>query len=289
MKRLFGSKTAILILGGLSILVIVYLIASLGGLVLKLAKPFAYVQETEAIPPGGLPTWNGFVFVAVFMAALLIILYFLLPPDQRKKFLWALARLALVGIIIFLILSKLSLGNPLEPPPETPAAGAVTLVPGPTETLEPAVTPSVFTPPQVSSWTSYLVALVLLLAVAGVWGWLVWRKRKMGPPYDALAGIARSALDDIEAGKDWGDAILNSYYRMNRAVADWRGIRRRESMTPAEFAGYLVSAHLPREAVDRLTALFERVRYGGKKSTRKDIQEAVDCLTAISDYCQRAK
>jgi len=289
MKKSLGSKTAIRILGGISILVIIYLIASLGSLELKPAKPFTYVQETEVIPPGGLPAWNGFVFVIVFIVALLIILFFLLPPDHRKKFLWALARLALAGIIIFLILSRLSLGKPMEPQQENPGDVLITFAPGPTDTPEPEITPAVFTPPQVSSWASYLVALVILLVFAGVWGWLVWRKRKIGAPYDALAEIAQSALADIEAGKDWGDTILNSYYRMNKAVADWRGIHRRVSMTPAEFADYLVSTHLPREAVYRLTALFERVRYGDKKSTHKDIQEAVDCLTAILDYCQGAK
>jgi hypothetical protein len=203
--------------------------------------------------------------------------------------LWALARLALVGIIIVLILSRFSLGKGVVPQQEKPVGALVTRMPGPTDTPEPVVTPSVFTPPQVSSWTSYLVALLILLAVAGVWGWLVWRKRKMGASNDALAEIAQSALDDIEAGKDWGDAILNSYYRMNQAATEWRGIHRRVSMTPAEFADYLVSTHLPREAVYHLTALFERVRYGNKKSTHKDIQDAVDCLTAILDYCRSAK
>ena len=150
----------------------------------------------------------------------------------------------------------------------------------------PAVTPSVFVPPQVSSWTSYFVALGILLVVTAVWAWIIWRRRKKGAPYDALAEIARSTLDDIEAGRDWGDAILNSYFRMTRVVSEWRGIRRGLSMTPAEFADYLVSVHLPGEAVYPLTSLFERVRYGDKHSTRKDIQEAVDCLNSILDYCR---
>ncbi|MCX6035645.1 MAG: DUF4129 domain-containing protein [Chloroflexi bacterium] len=289
MRKFVGSKTVILILGGLSILVIIYLIASLGGLELKPAKPFAYLQETEAVSPAGLPAWNYLGLLIVFFGVFLIILYFLLPPDQRKRFLWALARLALAGIIIFLILSKFGLGKQMEPPQATPGDGVITLEPGPTATPELEITPAVFTPPQVSSWIAYLVALGFLLVVASVWGWLVWRKRKMGAPYDTLAEIARSALDDIEAGKDWGDTILNSYYRMNKAVADWRGIHRQAGMTPAEFADDLVSVHLPHTAVFRLTVLFERVRYGNKKSTRKDLREAVDCLTAILDYCRGAK
>jgi hypothetical protein len=289
MKKFLGSKTAILILGGLSILVIIYLIASLGSLELKPAKPFIYTEENKAIPPGGLPAWNGFVFVIVFFVALLIIIFFLLPPDQRKKYLWALAWLVLAGFIVFLILSRFSLGKSIEPPQENLGNPVISPMPEPSDTPGPEVTPEVFTPPQVSSWTSYLVALLILLAVVGVWGWLVWRKRKMNAPYAELAEITQSALDDIEAGKDWGDTILNSYYRMNKVVANWRDIRRKAGMTPAEFADYLVLAHLPRAAVFRLTVLFEGVRYGNKTSTRKDVQEAVDCLTAILDYCQGAK
>ena len=289
MKRFFESKTVILILGVLSILVIIYLIASLGSLDLKPAKPFTYLQEFPALSPGWVPTWNGYVYVYIIFVALIIILFFLLPADLRKKYLRALAWLVLAGIVVFLILSQVSLGQSIVQEQDTPYGMRITRAAGPTETLEPPVTPAIFTPPEVSSWTSYLVALVFLLVLAGIGGWLLWQRRKIGAPYNALAEIAQAALDDIEAGKDWGDAILNSYHRMNRVVAGWRGIHRRESMTPAEFADYLVSTHLPSTAVYRLTALFERVRYGDKRATHKDIEEAVECLTAILEYCQAAK
>ena len=289
MRKFLGSKIAILVSGGLAILVIIFLIASLGSLEFKPAKSFAYIQENAPNSPGGLPSWNGFVYVIVIFFALLIILIILLPPDQRKKFLIRLAWLVLTGVIIALIISRINLATSFQPTQENPGEGAVTVVPVPTGTPVPAVTPSIFVPPQVSSWTSYFVALGILLIVVVLWGWILWRRRKKGAPYDALAEIARSTLDDIEAGRDWGDAILNSYFRMTRVVADWRGIRRGLSMTPAEFADYLVSAHLPGEAVYPLTALFERVRYGDKHSTRKEIQEAVDSLNAILDYCQEPK
>ena len=289
MNKFLSSKTVILILGGLSILVIIILIASLGGLELKPTSPFTYVRETPELSPGGLPAWNGIGFLIVFLVVLLVIIFFLLPADLRKKYLWGLALLFLAGIFIFMLISRLGFGGKMEQPQEPPGGGVRTVSSEPTETPAPPVTPSVFTPPQISSWTSYLVALGILLIVAGVWSWLVWRKRRIGAPYIALAQIARSALDDIEAGRDWGDTILNSYQRMNEAVADWRGIHRRVGMTPAEFAEDLVSAHLPTDAIHRLTTLFERVRYGHKESTPRDIQEAVDCLTAILDYCQDVK
>ena len=289
MKKELESKIVVLILGGLSIPVLIYLIASLGSLELKLAKPFAFLQESKAISLGGLPSWNGFIYVIILFIALMIILYIFLPRELKRKFLRALVWFALAVSIIFVTLFRISLGKPIEPQQETPGEMVITRAPGPTEIPRPVVTPSIFTPPQVSSLTAYLVTLVILLVVAALWGWLVWRKRKKGAPFDMLAEIAQSALDDIDAEKDWGDAILNSYYRMNQAVDDWRGIRRRLSTTPAEFADYLVSNHLPCAAVFHLTALFERVRYGEKKPTPKDIQEAVNSLTAILDYCQGAK
>jgi hypothetical protein len=289
MKKFLGSKTAILIMGGLSILVIIFLIASLGSLVLKPARPFTVIQETKETLPGNPPTWNGIGYLISFLVALIIILTFFLPPDLRKKFLWRLVRLLAVGTLVFVLFSRFGLVVKIQQPQEAPGEVSGIRSSLPTETPKPPAIPSVFTPPHISSWTSYFVALGLLLVITGVWVWLVWRRRKKVAPYEELAEIARTALDDIEAGRDWGDTILNSYQRMNKAVAGWRGIHRQVGRTPAEFAGDLVSAHLPGEAVNRLTVLFERVRYGDKKSTPVDIREAVDCLAAILEYCQVEK
>jgi hypothetical protein len=289
MKKFLHSKNAILILGGGSILVIIYMIASLAGLDLKPATPFAIFRETKALASGGLPPLNGIGYLIVFFVALLVIIFIFLPPDQKKKFLFGLALLVLAGGLIFLLFSQAGAGRRMEPPLDTPLGMVRTLSYQPAETPAPPVTPSVFIPPQVSFLTSYMIALMFILVIGCFWIWLVWRRRKMRAPYDELAEIARSALDDIVAGRDWGDTILNSYQRMNYAVAEWRGLHRQVGMTPAEFADHLVSAHLPGEAVHRLTVLFECVRYGEKKPTSADIQEAVGCLTAILDYCQAVK
>ncbi len=289
MRKFLGSRTAILIFGGLLLLVIILLIASLGGLELKPAKPFVNVKESAPISPVGIPSWNGFVYLIGIVLALLILLIILLPADQRKKHLTLLAWLVLAGLIIVLIIFRTNLGKSLLPAQETPNEEVISPVPASTATPLSAITPSIFVPPQVSKWISFFVALGILLVIVVLLGWTLWRKKKKGAPYDALAEIARSTLDDIEAGRDWGDAIMNSYYRMTRVVSDWRGIHRGLSITPAEFADYLVSTHLPGEAVYPLTALFERVRYGDKPSTHKDIQEAVDCLNAILDYCREPK
>jgi hypothetical protein len=72
---------------------------------------------------------------------------------------------------------------------------------------------------------------------------------------------------------------------MSDVVADKRDMQRKASMTASEFAVRLEQAGLPGDAVRRLTRLFESVRYGGKRSDQKDINEAIACLNTILRYC----
>jgi hypothetical protein len=285
-----GNKTFVLIVGGVSILIIMVLIAGLGNLAFKPAVPFAYrVESPAAIDPGEPPSWNSFIYVIVVIAIVLVVIFFLLPPDLRKKYLWGLARLILIGLVLFLVLSQISSGRPIAQPTQGAGGFAVTIKPENTDTPAPQVTPVEYIPPEVSPWVSYGLALVFLMIVVGIGWWMLSRRKQPASPYAALAEIARTTLVDLEAGRDWGDAVQNCYYRMTRAVQEWRGIQRRESMTALEFAGYLASAGLPGEAVNRLTGVFERVRFGGKKTTPEDIKEATDCLTKILAFCEAAQ
>lgn len=285
----FRRKILVVILGGISLLVLIYLIASLGGLILQPAKPFAYIENSKDISIALRPNWNGLIYIFYIVVALLVVLFFLLPPDQKKRLLIGLARFAIIGLVIYLIFSQLGSGGTPGPRPEPTDQFYRMKTPGPSATPAPCVTPAVYTPPGIPLWTSYLAGLLILVVIAGGWGWMAWRGSRKKAPYQSLAEIARSALSEIDDGKDWGDAILNAYHRMTNAVAHWRGIHRQAAMTPAEFAAFLTSAQLPGEAVRRLTSLFEQVRYGSKSSTQADIKEAVECLTAIMNYCQETR
>jgi hypothetical protein len=289
MMNPFRRKILVVILGGISLLVLIYLIASLGGLILQPAKPFAYIENSKDISIALRPNWNGLIYIFYIVVALLVVLFFLLPPDQKKRLLIGLARFAIIGLVIYLIFSQLGSGGTPGPRPEPTDQFYRMKTPGPSATPAPGVTPAVYTPPGIPLWTSYLAGLLILVVIAGGWGWMAWRGSRKKAPYQSLAEIARSALSEIDDGKDWGDAILNAYHRMTNAVAHWRGIHRQAAMTPAEFAAFLTSAQLPGEAVRRLTSLFEQVRYGSKSSTQADIKEAVKCLTAIMNYCQETR
>jgi len=153
------------------------------------------------------------------------------------------------------------------------------------------VPPPVFVPPQESSWVSYVVSvLFVIFFVFVVWRVWVFVKQFSLPkedekPLEELARIARSSLHDLSQGGDTTDVIMTCYFRMSSVVSDKRRLHRKESMTPAEFAVRLEQAGLPGDAVQRLTRLFEAVRYGGYRSGQKDVNEAVACLTSILNYC----
>lgn len=289
-KRSPNKKPQIQTLGVMSLLVILYLVASLGSLRLEPATPFAYSQESKATPLSQPPTWNGIGWVVIIFILLIVVLIILLPPDQRKKLLVGLMVLLVVGVVIFYFIFRILPDQaPLQQPPAATDGYYASLAPGLTETPEPLITPQNYTPPQVSSWISYLVGLVILSAGMGGWIWFTVKRKKSYVPLSPIAEIARAALDEMEAGKDWGDVILNLYYQMTQVVSEWRGLRRQAGVTPKEFAAYLVSTHLPEQAVYDLTILFERVRYGDKRSDPESQQMAVDALTSIMDYCQVAQ
>jgi hypothetical protein len=116
-------------------------------------------------------------------------------------------------------------------------------------------------------------------------GWKKYRLRHAEQPLDEIARIARSSLDDLASGRNSSDVIINCYLRMSDVVSSRRQLHRDIAMTPHEFALRLERAGLPGDAVNRLTRLFEAVRYGDRKSAPKDITEAVNCLKTILHYC----
>lgn len=289
MRKFFNDKKVILVIGIVSLAALILLVASLANLEFKPAVPFSYGGEEEAdsfVNPYALPRFP-FLAMMVLIIVVIIAVFMLLPKDQRRRYLTILLQFLFVGALALFIINLSNTQEMLvEPTPsEIPN---LTLQADATFEPLPEITPSTYTPPDISPWTSFLVALgVLVPAGVGLW-WLAARLKKEDAPYEELAAIAQSTLDDLEAGMDWGESVLNCYGRMTKAVEGQRGLRRREYLTPSEFVMVLERARLPGDALRRLTVLFERVRYGAKQSTQKDIDEAVACLTEIVAACQEA-
>jgi hypothetical protein len=298
MKKFFEKKY-VLILGLVSILLLVLLVSGMGGQVFKQVVPIAI--EHENVTGGGswVPPQIPYLAIILVFAALMITIYNLLPKDQRRRYLLGLLGFLVVGLLILFFISRSTTFGDLPQPspglatratpivtdlPETPLPDVTS--PVYTPPVIPDATPPVYTPPVIPAWTSFLVALAVFIPVGiGIW-WLTFRRSHPDAPYDEISEIAQDALDDVDAGKDWGDTVLNCYYQMTRAVKGQRGFEWSGYLTPSEFVSVLEQLRLPGDPLRRLTTLFERVRYGGKQSTQKDIDEAVGCLTEIIEACK---
>ncbi len=228
------------------------------------------------------PLWKIILLWVLFLLVF-ILFFYLLPPEVRKRVLIQAIRFALTAIAILYALRNRIIDLPSLNSGQ-PAEGNSPLIGGPSNANVP-----VFHPPALASWMIYLISLGVTLALlALIWAvyrfWSRFRTRQISP-LDAIAGVARTSLDDLAAGYDWGDVIIESYVRMSEAVSTRRGLARTEAMTPREFAARLERAGLPANAVSRLTRLFESVRYGAHHSSQADVNEAVACLNSILQAC----
>jgi hypothetical protein len=238
--------------------------------------------EAEGSVPGGpqaevqTPPYLVILWVILLVAMAAEIVGIIFSPELRKRLLRLLP--ALLVLAAFLL-------NRLRPGavPASPAA-----LPGAAQPLASQAVVAVFdpSPPDWLLWATGIgMALMVLLAIA-VPLWLFWpRERRTPGPLQELAGQAQSAMEALEAGADVRDTILRCYFEMAETVSRARGIDRALDMTPREFEQRLVEAGLPRRPVQRLTRLFEQVRYGARTSDRGEEQEAITCLAAIAQAC----
>jgi hypothetical protein len=148
-----------------------------------------------------------------------------------------------------------------------------------------ALDPFAAGPPE---WLVILLSLTATILLTFL-GWRVWlwsRARFMPPPEplpQRLAQTAQDALRALQGGGGLHNTILRCYQQMSDLVAERRGVQRQAFMTPREFVQWMEQAGIPREPVQRLTRLFELVRYGAKSLGAPEEAEAVACLTALAE------
>jgi hypothetical protein len=208
-----------------------------------------------------------------------LLIVFIIWAILRKKKQYLIILLMLLGwaaLILYLQLNVIQSPNPLWNNPLSGTQPEASETPTPTDVFDPSA----------PDWLVYAVSgglAVLLLGTA--WGVLqAWRRRPR--PLELVAEEAQTALDEISAGADWKNAVVKCYAEMCRALQKARGLARKEAMTPREFARQLEEAGLPGEHIQRLTRLFETVRYGGKQVQPEDEHDATTCLTAVVQFCR---
>jgi hypothetical protein len=231
-----------------------------------------------------IPLWQQ-ISLLLLILIMIVLISALLSPELRKRLILIIIRVGITYWAFYIVFTRyrdMLMQMGLNPSLQQ-AGGASTS----------ADVPPQFLPPQTISLTSYLVSfgiaiLLILLAWKLFKFWQEYRASNAGLPLHKIARIARSSLNDLSSGRDSTDVIMNCYFRMSDVVESKRNLSRSKSMTPAEFALRLEQAGLPSDAVNRLTRLFERVRYGGYRSGTTEVNEAVSCLTTILHHCGEA-
>jgi ABC-type multidrug transport system fused ATPase/permease subunit len=293
MRKIFESKYWVLALSAVALLSLFLLAAEMKNADFRPGLQLSRQQnrETQELPIGqvieqiaSVPVWKKITFLAS-MVLMVVLFSLLLSPEWRRKLLYHFLRTMAIAIVIYLViknnpqlLSHLTLN--IQPLNNAAQNAEAANVPVPE-----------FQPPQVSNLTAYLIAfgivLVLLIVfwLASRWWVQLVAVNESGHALKEIATAARQSLHQLSSGEDSSDAIIQCYVQMSHAVEKKRGLYRDRGMTAAEFAGRLEKAGLPRDPINRLTRLFEAVRYGTGSLSQRDIFEATECLNAILRSC----
>ena len=291
MNGILTRRRVLLLISTLAILMLVILASGLSDL--QFAPPRSIIFGGEEINPiqdtiaefehvfEETPFWQQGLMVSGFFLVLIFSLIFM-PAEFRKAFFRRLFWVGVFAIIVFVFVKPSESDGEVLIPEES--LGSAYLLEIGEETISPS--PEVFTPEEVSPIWSYLITLVIVLALAALtwWLWRVWTKSQEQEdlPLKEFSRIARASLDDLDAGAEWEDVIVRSYLQMGQVVNERRGISRDIEMTPNEFSERLIEAGLPKNPIQRLTRLFERVRYSRHSAGEEEVKEAVACLNEIA-------
>ncbi|HSR20525.1 MAG TPA: DUF4129 domain-containing protein [Anaerolineales bacterium] len=224
------------------------------------------------------------LFIWLLFVVNLLLLVLLLPPEWRRRLIRQVTRVVL-GLAAIL----LALRYRLLQWPESWMDG---VQPGHSGMLanEPTGQPDIFFPPRLDPWWGFIISLILfwLVGLVVLISYRAWRRYRIRRAYSlsVVSEIARGSLEELKAGRDWGDVVIQAYARMNEAVRVSKGLQRHPSATPRDFAARLARTGLPTSAIEELTYLFESVRYGGEPAEPGARRRAAACLESILHACR---
>jgi hypothetical protein len=282
MKHLFNHRFVTLVVGFISILSIIILATSLESLVLLedvKVEPTGIINNRALQSRATLERdWYVIVTIVVLSTFLILALIF----GKPKKIPTSLPILIPLVIISLVTVWWISQGNQninvTQLVTEIPTSGSAQATPLPSQEPE---SESNFLPQRINPWISFGVTFSLLLSII-IFVWFRLRNQDHRQvTLSNIAGIAEQAAEDLQSGRDYGDVVINCYADMMVELKYQRNIQRRGDLTPAEFVEVLNHTGVPFDPVHRLTTIFEGVRYGGKETSKKQIEEAAGCMGEI--------
>ncbi len=281
---------------GLGAVALLLLLARALPLILfRAGLPVEVAQEgsLEVAPPPGLdPRWLDAFLLLLWGSFFISVLILLFSRDGRRYLGRSLAGaglqlayVALLALVLVFAATRPQAEESAEDAGEPVEAAEILLEDVPLEAAAEEEVVAI----EPSPWLTRPLA-ALFLAGVGI-GLYVWQKRRQAQrarrplPLDELSRRAGLAIDELRRGLKLDDVILRCYQEMVETAATQRGARRPKGATPREFEPTLLRAGLPALAVQRLTRLFEQVRYGGYQPGPQDQQVAIACLTEIVQTC----
>jgi hypothetical protein len=281
-----GQRIALLVALAALVGILLLLVASLDELELLPGKPLPKLSnQSEEDAPAGTPTTQPLLKSVRGVAFLFAIFYFLsvlAAAVFSLRFLRTLVRLIIPMTIVFLILW---FALPYAPPPAPPmdSSGKAGGPPAPSAGVRGPEIPSV----RASNWLVLLAsigggALATGIVLAFFWKvYLAWAARRRRPNLLAeLAESAGEAAAAIRSGRDPRDAVLRCYREMCEILSRHGQVRDIAPLTPRELTSLLRERGMGSDHAERLTAIFEEVRYGRRPSAPL-ADEATGCLEAI--------
>ena len=245
--------------------------------------PGVFSERTAAQAAGGTTGWDlggrfRLALFAIVVACLaLLAIGAILSPRLRRSLLIVAAVVA-VGLLILMW---------IKPPEEAALEGMELSAGGPLAIAEEDGARVEIPDTAPPDWAVILVALGAAMAAASIGAVFVLkvyprlrRGRSDRLLLEELARRAGAAAGRIRDGDDLRDAVRRCYKEMSDLLCTRADISDVAALTPREFAAALRARGMKDATVDRLTAIFETVRYGGRAASAF-ADEAIACLEAI--------
>lgn len=278
--RMDREKLRFILLAAASLAGILLLAAALDGF--SFASPFQLAETESAggVDPSVRDLLMRLALLLIFAMLPMVTILLILVSRRRLRILFFL-------LLVLLFAYLIAISDTGELPTTEEALSTITPEVLQSESITPQPTLATLPLPAevgVTPTLVWLLSLGLAAALGGVivLGWLVWRGfRRRASPLQEIVASAENALQALEQGEDVQTTVLGCYRSMLAAAERSKGLERPDYLTPAEFVQRLVHAGLPRTPVERLTRLFESVRYSPQPATPVMETEAVLCLRDV--------
>ncbi len=231
---------------------------------------FSSMISQIQVPAGILEVLAAVLRIGALLLLPFAVLHLIRSPAARKQVLVQLFYLLLISIAILTLSRSLGAQQFDQPSIAPPQAVAPSAAPDFAAAL-----------PQAPRWLINAASVIGAAVVAFI-GYRLYRQtRAAQPPASQIAADAQQALAEIEAGEQLENVVLRAYHQLCVSSRRRKGVTRNHSHTAREFRLELRQVGIPAQALDQLTALFEKARYGDRQLDQHDERRAIAALRTI--------